>query len=123
MSNSLFTIAPYRTRWGSWVFDDEKRGIIGEPLIAGIDDMLDAVSAALPGKPDALSIVFSTVPFPGFDLRLNWVCEDERQVGNIYHCPELGIEGWLCPALFKYFDSAPKTLFAQFKPITKETNE
>jgi hypothetical protein len=25
------------------------------------------------------------------------------------------MEGWLCPALFKYFDSAPKKIYAQFR--------
>jgi len=25
------------------------------------------------------------------------------------------MEGWLCPALFKYFTAAPKTLYAQIK--------
>jgi hypothetical protein len=25
----------------------------------------------------------------------------------------LGIEGWLCPALFKYFDKAPAELYAK----------
>jgi hypothetical protein len=27
--------------------------------------------------------------------------------GNWYYCPQLDIEGWLCPALFKYFEKAP----------------
>jgi hypothetical protein len=30
----------------------------------------------------------------------------------------LGIEGWLCPAMFKYFDVAPTCLYAQFKEKT-----
>jgi hypothetical protein len=25
------------------------------------------------------------------------------------------MEGWLCPALFKYFSETPKTLYAQIK--------
>jgi len=25
------------------------------------------------------------------------------------------MEGWLCPALFKYFSDTPKTLYAQIK--------
>jgi hypothetical protein len=27
------------------------------------------------------------------------------------------MEGWLCPALFKYFDAAPKTLYAKAEPL------
>jgi hypothetical protein len=26
------------------------------------------------------------------------------------------MEGWLCPALFRYFDAAPKDLYAQVQP-------
>ena len=26
------------------------------------------------------------------------------------------MEGWLCPALFKYFDQAPERIYAQVKP-------
>ena len=28
---------------------------------------------------------------------------------------QLGMQGWLCPALFKYFDAAPQRIYAQFK--------
>jgi hypothetical protein len=33
------------------------------------------------------------------------------------------MEGWLCPALFKYFDSAPKKIYAQFRPKAVERLE
>jgi hypothetical protein len=36
--------------------------------------------------------------------------------GNWYYSRELCIEGWLCPALFKYFDVAPQTIYAKFEP-------
>lgn len=35
--------------------------------------------------------------------------------GMWYFAPSLDMEGWLCPALFKYFDEAPTKLYAQFK--------
>jgi hypothetical protein len=31
--------------------------------------------------------------------------------GNWYHIN--GKEGWLCPALLKYFDTAPREIYAQ----------
>jgi hypothetical protein len=34
--------------------------------------------------------------------------------GNVYGWNNM--EGWLCPALLKYFTSPPKKIFAQFKP-------
>ena len=29
----------------------------------------------------------------------------------------LKMEGWLCPALFKYFDKAPREIFVKAEPI------
>jgi hypothetical protein len=29
------------------------------------------------------------------------------------------MEGWLCPALFKYFESAPKTLYAKAQALER----
>ena len=36
--------------------------------------------------------------------------------GNWYYSPEYDAEGWLCPALFKYFEWAPERLYVQVKP-------
>jgi hypothetical protein len=35
--------------------------------------------------------------------------------GNWYYSPQLDMEGWLCPALFKYFPEAPKEIYVQVK--------
>lgn len=40
---------------------------------------------------------------------LNWMREDMG--GNWYQWGATKLEGWLCPALFKYFDQAPKTIY------------
>lgn len=37
--------------------------------------------------------------------------------GNTYYCEALDMEGWLCPALFKYFEEAPKNLYAKAAAI------
>nr|WP_323697113.1 DUF6717 family protein [Thiorhodovibrio litoralis] len=37
--------------------------------------------------------------------------------GNWYRSDTLDMEGWLCPALFKYFDKAPKRIFVQVKAL------
>ena len=29
---------------------------------------------------------------------------------------QFNAEGWLCPALFKYFDEAPDTIYVRFEP-------
>ncbi|MGH7971928.1 MAG: DUF6717 family protein [Limisphaerales bacterium] len=40
------------------------------------------------------------------------------RVGNWYFSPEFKIEGWLCPALFKYFDQAPTEIYVKAEPKT-----
>jgi hypothetical protein len=111
--NSIFTIAPYRFE-GTWVFDDERVGLIREPFIAGADHILDLLSAGIPDAAKGFRLTFSAQPFPGFQAR--FVLSREEYAGNWYSWPERGIEGWLCPALFKYFPTAPPELYAQASP-------
>jgi hypothetical protein len=108
--NSLFTIAPYRFQ-GTWVFDDERVGLIREPFVAGADIILDLLTAEIPDAAKGFRLTFSAQPFPGYQVR--FVRGREEYAGNWYSWPERNIEGWLCPALFKYFPSAPPELYAQ----------
>jgi hypothetical protein len=59
-------------------------------------------------------MLFSATPFPGHQYQLEWAASEFG--GDIYHLPELGLEGWLCPALLKYFDKAPTQIFVQIRP-------
>jgi hypothetical protein len=42
-----------------------------------------------------------------------WVFDDPP--GNTYSWEEKGMEGWLCPALGKYYESDPRDLYCQVK--------
>ena len=35
--------------------------------------------------------------------------------GNWYRAEGIDLEGWLCPALLKYFERPPQKLYAQFR--------
>jgi hypothetical protein len=115
--NSLFVIAPYDYE-GLWVFDDERVGLEQEPFVGGADTMIDAMVADIPDAKKGFRIVFSASEFPGFTNKLDWVRPEKS--GNIYRSAELGMEGWLCPALFKYFASAPPEIYlkVEAKPPT-----
>lgn len=110
--NSIIVIHPYKYE-GMWVFDDEKVGLIQEPFVSGADDIIDKLVVNIPNAEKGFSLLFSSEPFPGFHAEFEWSREDLS--GNWYINRELGMEGWLCPALLKYFESAPKKLYAQFK--------
>jgi hypothetical protein len=112
MSNTLMVIHPYKYE-DMWVFDDEKAGLVKEPFVSGADDMIDVMVKGFNDPENGFNIVFGAIPFPGHNLELDWLRADSG--GNWYKSIKLNMEGWLCPALFKYFESAPKKLYAQFK--------
>ena len=111
--NSLFVIAPYKYE-GMWVFDDPRVGLSREPFIAGIDTMIDRLVADIPNAEKGFRAVFSAAPFPGATEKLEW--RREESGGNWYYNERFKMEGWLCPALFKYFPTAPKTIFVKVEP-------
>jgi hypothetical protein len=104
--NAINVIAPDK-RFGTWVFDDPRVGLVHEPFVAGADDMIDRVVADIPDAEHGFTLIFSTTPFPGYKYRLDW--RREEGGGNWYYSAQLDMEGWLCPALFRYFPEAPNT--------------
>lgn len=109
MRNVLNTIRPY---WDgtTWVFDDPQRGLVREPFVAGTPEMIDRAleEAGLPPR-RPFSVVFSDREFPGCRIALERVREESG--GSWYRWA--GIEGWLCPALLRYFDAAPPRIYCR----------
>ena len=60
------------------------------------------------------SVTGSATPFPGYTVKLEWRCEEYG--GNWYYSPQFDLEGWLCPALFKYFPEAPVEIYVKPEP-------
>jgi Family of unknown function (DUF6717) len=111
--NAINVIAPYKHH-GMWVFDDPRVGLVQEPFVAGADTMIDRVVADIPNADKGFTLIFSSTPFPGHQHRLDWLRADDDG-GNWYYSDEFGMKGWLCPALFKYFEEAPKRIYVQAK--------
>ena len=105
--NALSILFPYKYE-GIWVFDNPDVGLRREPFVFGIDEMITRMVASIPDAEKGFGLLFSPTPFPGYAAILEW--RREESGGDRYYCPQLGIEGWLCPALFKYFDKAPAEL-------------
>ena len=104
---------PYQYE-GLWVFDDPAVGLTREPFIAGIDTMIDKLVAPIADAQRGFRAIFSAAPFPGYDLKLEW--RREESGGNWYYCSKFQMEGWLCPALLKYFPSAPREIYVKAEP-------
>ena len=112
MKNSILVIKPYKWE-GLWVFDDPAVGLVREPFVGGADAMIDRATAHLPNADQGFLAVFWADYFPDAQIVLDWV--REKGGGNVYRWAEKGMEGWLCPALFKYFEQAPEKLYNQVK--------
>ena len=73
----------------------------------------DRMAAGIVNAESGVTIFFSAGPFPGSQHEFHW--RREETGGNWYYSPEYDLEGWLCPALFQYFDQAPERLYVQVK--------
>ena len=108
--NTINVIKPYKWH-GIWVFDDPAKEINKEPFVAGADAVLDYLSATLNSNSESFLLLFSDTQFPGHTHKAIWQREDEG--GNWYQLAAM--QGWLCPALLKYFDDAPSVIYLQCK--------
>src|SRR6187402_34248 len=98
--NAILVIAPYQYN-GTWVFDDARFGLVREPFVAGVPKMIDVLVADIPDAQKGFRLTFSSNPFPEFQKKLTWVRGDMG--GNYYKIDDPPMEGWLCPAMFKYY--------------------
>lgn len=110
MSNSIHVIHPYWSD-GALVFDDPSVGLSREPFVGGADVVLGLLASQVSDScSKKFTLYFSDSPFPGHQAEIRHVRPEYG--GNWYSCEKLGgMEGWLCPALFKYYADAPKSLF------------
>ena len=114
MKNSIFVIKPYKWE-GMWVFDDPDVDLVKEPFVGGADTIIDVATTQIPNASQGFLAVFSASYFPDAQIVLEWVREDGS--GNVYRWQEKEMEGWLCPALLKYFERAPEKLYVQVKGL------
>jgi hypothetical protein len=118
--NAINVIAPYKWH-GMWVFDDPRVGLVQEPFVAGADTMIDRVVADIPDAEHGFTLIFSTTPFPGYQHQLAW--RREEGGGNWYHSAQLDLEGWLCPALLRYFSEARRSCTFRRRAVINELSQ
>jgi hypothetical protein len=117
MPNQIMVIAPY---WleaaGTWVFDDPATELRQEPFVEGIPEMIDDLVADIPNARNGFRLLFSAAQFPGWQRRLTRLRQELD--GWWYASDEPEAEGWLCPALFRYFEGAPEEIYVKAEPKT-----
>lgn len=118
MSNAMQVLQVYRYA-DTWVFDDPRHDLEQEPFVAGVPEMLDELLvetgiADLDNYPENFRLIFSASRFPGCHKELR---RDEPENGGWWYRTEQKC-GWLCPALFHYFEEAPPSLFVRVERVT-----
>ena len=93
-ANSVMTIQPYRYN-GTWVFDDLSAGLVQEPFVAGVPEMIDFLVSDVPNSESGFRMLFSAREFPGCQHKLTW--DREESGGNYYKLANPKMEGWIVP--------------------------
>lgn len=112
MPNAIMAIAPYRYS-GTWVFDDPDVELVREPFVAGIPELIDELTAGIADAENGFRLTFSANYFPGAKICLK---REREEAGGWWYVAPDGREGWLCPALFRYFAFAPPEIYARADP-------
>jgi hypothetical protein len=76
--------------------------------------MINLLVRDIPAATNGFRLLFSTQEFPGYQKRLTWLRPGAS--GNYYRMDDPPMEGWLCPALFRYYREAPKELYVKAEP-------
>ena len=98
-----------------WVFDDDRAGLIREPFVSGIPQMIDLMVADIPNAEWGFKLFFSQNPFPEYQAELTWLREEHG--GHWYRWAAKNMEGWLCPALFRYFSETPQKIYCKAEKL------
>ena len=106
--NAINLIKPYLYE-GVWVFDDASKNLQKEPFVSGIPEMIDQLVADIPNAEKGFLLYFSENPMPETMVELDWLRAADG--GNWYKAATFDKEGWLCPALYKYYAKAPQKLY------------
>lgn len=113
--NAMFFITLRREN-GMWCFTDRERGLVKEPLVAGIPEILEELilDNDIPMKKavKGLRVVFAGKEFPGAQIKLT---RGKKESGGAWYSTDDELEGWLCPALLKFFKTAPTKLYVAVK--------
>tara|TARA_Y100001951_G_C11196559_1_gene214651 strand:- start:260 stop:649 length:390 start_codon:yes stop_codon:yes gene_type:complete len=118
IENAILEVYPYWNR-GTWVFDDDRVGLVQEPFVVGVPEMIDLMVKDIPNAREGFKMTFSKFPFPSFSQEIRKTREEGG--GNWYQMAEAPyLEGWLCPALFKYFNEAPDSLYVKADKVIQD---
>lgn len=122
--NQINIIRPYYLdEIQTWVFDDGNKELIQEPFVAGVPEMIELLTEGFPNRRDGFRLLFSESPLPKDYMdearfaRLTFFEEDSNGAWYVGKYKGQHMEGWLCPALLRYYNEFPMQLYIAAMPI------
>lgn len=112
--NSIFRILIHRQD-GLWVFSDRRFAIVDQPLVFGVDLILEKMIDQVGVLGDRLNLLFSSIPFPGSEHCLEFIREETE--GFVYRWVDHHLQGWMSPSLRNYFPEPPPEIYLQLLPV------
>ena len=112
--NAVNTLFIFRSVGGVWVFDDEAHGLVREPFVGVINNIFDEITKHIPDAANGVNLTFSANRLPYYDDVVSLETSDAS--GSYYYSERFNSTGWLCPALFHYFDTAPEKIYFKITP-------
>ena len=114
MKNAIFGITPYYDS-GLWVFDDSRVGLVKEPFVAGIPEIIEYwhLVLGIENAKEGFTALFSHNPMPNATSVLTKIRDEAG--GAWYRDEETNMEGWLCPALLLYYETPPEHIYFKFE--------
>ena len=97
------------------MYDDPEFEVKGQPLVFGMDLILEKMIAQFGEIVGQLNLVFSSIPFPGSEHCLSFVREETE--GFIYCWEKRNLQGWFSPSLRNYFSDPPPQIYLQILPF------
>jgi hypothetical protein len=77
--------------------------------------MIDILVTDIPNLDEGFKLLFSANPFPEYQAQLTWLREEYN--GQWYIWEKKQMSGWLCPALFKYFEVVPREIYCKAESL------
>lgn len=110
--NTIITLFPYK-HCGTWMFDDHNAGLWQEAFIGGMPEIFEHVTnkAGVENPEKGFTYMSSAEPFPGHQFVLTLADEPQNHSGHWYELEGTGMKGWLCSAMYKYFETAPDKIY------------
>jgi hypothetical protein len=101
----VFSVHVYRLD-GDWYMDDPEKEIILEELIRGMPEIIEHLVGK---RTDRFICTFSEQARLGKSAALEKHAESEG--GCWYVLKGTSLRGWLCPTIFRYFNTIPAVIY------------